>query len=123
MRNVSNFNSDISTNKMYDNTEHSKCDCALPCCVNIYLIFTITEITSKKYIFIQQMEDKNPTDMKQETPMHIAAENGYHEVIEIFLEILTDKNPPNANGWTPLHFAANKGHSECVRVILEEPEV
>ena len=69
------------------------------------------------------MEDKNPTDMKQETPMHIAAENGYHEVIEIFLEILNDKNPPNANGWTPLHFAANKGHSECVRVILEEPEV
>jgi ankyrin repeat protein len=61
--------------------------------------------------------------MKQETPMHIAAENGYHEIIEIFLEILDNKNPPNANGWTPLHFAANRGHTECVRVILEETEV
>ena len=67
--------------------------------------------------------DKNPSDMKQETPMHIAAENGYHEVIEIFLEILDDKNPPNANGWTPLHFAANRGHTECVRVLLEDTEV
>ena len=85
--------------------------------IYFYILFSLKEIV------ILQIDDKNPTDMKQETPMHIAAENGYHEVIEIFLEILNDKNPPNANGWTPLHFAANKGHSECVRVILEEPEV
>ena len=70
-----------------------------------------------------KLEDKNPFDMKQKSPIHLAAENGCVEVIECFIEILEDKNPANANGWTPLHSAVEKGHVECVRILLEEPEV
>ena len=55
--------------------------------------------------------------------MHLAAENGCHEVIECFMEILEDKNPANAHGWTPLHSAADKGHFQCVQIILQESEV
>ena len=65
--------------------------------------------------------------MKQETPMHIAAENGCLDICELILKNpdVKDKNPRLGNNWvrdlkgeTPLHLAATEGHATLVEVLL-----
>ncbi|KAL6696427.1 ankyrin repeat-containing domain protein [Trichoderma pleuroticola] len=55
----------------------------------------------------------------QETCLHKAAENGYHEIIQILLE--NDASPDLAclrDGSTPLHLAAKGGHEAAVRELV-----
>jgi ankyrin repeat protein/serine/threonine protein kinase len=53
------------------------------------------------------------------TPLHIAAQEGYAEIVKILLERGADPNTENKDGWTPLHIAAKEGHVDVVRVLLE----
>lgn len=52
--------------------------------------------------------------------MHIAAEIGQEEVVEILLESNAFVNVRNKNGMTPLHLAARKGYNNMVRRLVVE---
>jgi len=58
-------------------------------------------------------------DDKGATPLHVAAEYGYSEIVEVLLEHGADPNIRDKYGETPLHVAAAFGNSKVVEVLLE----
>ena len=65
------------------------------------------------------------TDKQGNTPLHIAAELGNCECLDILCtEVLkTDKSAlekKNRKGYTPIHLAAKRGHSDAVKTLLEK---
>jgi ankyrin repeat protein len=77
------------------------------------------------------VEDKNPKDVRGETPLHKAAENGYLDICKIILEdpSVDDKNPKCLKIWdmdycrdfkgeTPLHLAAKDGYLEICQLMI-----
>ena len=53
------------------------------------------------------------------TPLHVAAEYGYSEIVEVLLEHGAAPNIREKYGDTPLHYAAMFGNSKVVEVLLE----
>ena len=53
------------------------------------------------------------------TPMHIAAQKGYADVIRVLAKFGVDVNIPLNNGATPMHIAAEQGHANAIRVLKE----
>ena len=53
------------------------------------------------------------------TPLHVAAEYGYSEIVEVLLEHGATPNIRDKDGRTPLHYAAMFGNSKVVEVLLE----
>jgi len=53
------------------------------------------------------------------TPLHYAAWQGHHKVVELLLEHGANPNIQNNRGYTPLHYAAWKGHHKVVELLLE----
>jgi len=53
------------------------------------------------------------------TPLHVAAEYGYSEIVEVLLEHGAAPNIREKYGDTPLHYAATFGNSKVVEVLLE----
>jgi len=45
----------------------------------------------------------NRFDMFQQTPLHIAAEKGFDDMVALFLQRGAKANPADKNNWTPLH--------------------
>ena len=68
--------------------------------------------------------DPNATDTHSCTPIYMAAEKGYAEIVKI-LAPLTDKPnearapipPSRDDGKTPLDIATEKGHQEVINVL------
>ena len=59
---------------------------------------------------------------KLNSPLHIAAENGYLKICQFIIVNVKEKNPENLSGYTPLHKAAKNGHSEVCEFILANVE-
>mgnify|MGYP001356659604 CR=1 FL=1 len=56
------------------------------------------------------------------TPMHLAAENGHLELVQL-IQYKTDVvNPANCKGWSILHSAALNGQLEIIQEISKELE-
>ena len=56
------------------------------------------------------------------TPMHLAAENGHLELVQL-IQYKTDVvNPANGKGWSVLHSAALNGQLEIIQEISKELE-
>lgn len=53
-----------------------------------------------------------------ETPLHLAAQTGHKDVVELLLAYKADANARSLRGWTPLHFAAANGHRDVVALLL-----
>jgi serine/threonine-protein phosphatase 6 regulatory ankyrin repeat subunit A len=60
----------------------------------------------------------NFQDKKGRTPLHLAAYNGYDEVVEVLLTREATVNKPDKGGRTALHWAAYRGHQPAVIVLL-----
>ncbi|KAK8561829.1 hypothetical protein V6N13_149022 [Hibiscus sabdariffa] len=61
-----------------------------------------------------------------ETPLFIAAERGFIDVVKELLQYTTkeDLSMKNKLGFNPLHIAANRGHEAIVQVLLDhDPEL
>lgn len=50
--------------------------------------------------------------------LHIAAELGHEEVVELLLESNAFVNVRNKHGMTPLHLAARKGYNSIIRRLV-----
>ena len=51
------------------------------------------------------------------TPLYLAVENGYPEIIKILVNETRFKNPPGSTDATPLHLAARLGDIDTVQLI------
>ena len=68
----------------------------------------------------EQGGEINPSDDEGDTPLHIAAQEGYLNVCQAIMKQLIDKNPRDYDGITPLHLAAEEGHFQICKFILEK---
>lgn len=53
-----------------------------------------------------------------ETPLTLAAQKGYLEIVKVLIAAKADVNKTNKNGLTPLIFATLNGHLEIVKALI-----
>lgn len=61
--------------------------------------------------------DLNAMTIYRETPLHMAAKNGFNHTTNELLRLGADKNVKDFLGNTPLHWAARHGHTEIVYIL------
>ena len=47
-------------------------------------------------MIVERVEDKNPSEIDGQTPLHFAAGNGHLNICNLIIEIVQDKNPATA---------------------------
>jgi len=57
--------------------------------------------------------------VKFETPLHVAARNGFPMCVRRLIELGANTRATNADGYTPLHCAAQSGHVPTLQVLLQ----
>ncbi len=62
----------------------------------------------------------NVKNRYDQTPLHIAAEKGCTETVELLLKEGADINAENSDGQTPLHEAVWNGYTETVKLLLDK---
>ena len=62
---------------------------------------------------------KRNTDKNGNSPLHIAAQRGFDEIVELLVNFDGDVNRINDNGFSPLHLAAIKGHTKVIQILLQ----
>mmetsp|Transcript_35160 Transcript_35160/g.44424 ORF Transcript_35160/g.44424 Transcript_35160/m.44424 type:complete len:309 (+) Transcript_35160:195-1121(+) len=77
------------------------------------------EICNDQGTLCELLDFKNPDD-HDETPMHIAAEYGYPEMVRCLAKYGVNPDVVDDIGWTPLMIAALNGQFQVVQVLLEE---
>uniref|UniRef100_A0A6P7F814 Serine/threonine-protein phosphatase 6 regulatory ankyrin repeat subunit A isoform X2 n=1 Tax=Diabrotica virgifera virgifera TaxID=50390 RepID=A0A6P7F814_DIAVI len=58
-------------------------------------------------------------DKHGKTGLHIAAQHGHLQMVEVLLGQGAEINSQDKNGWTPLHYAARAGHVDVVKLLVE----
>ncbi len=53
------------------------------------------------------------------TPLHMAAQNGHRDVVELLLAKGAEVNAKDNYDWTPLHIAAQYGHKDVVELLRQ----
>jgi len=78
-------------------------------------------------ILLKNNSNINIKDGDGNTPMHIASQKGFKDIIKEFLKhqekngnMISQINDKNNYGWTPLHMACQNGSLEIVKVLLEK---
>ena len=61
----------------------------------------------------------NALDEYGASSLHLAAQGGYNEIINLLINSQANVNLLNKDGWTPLHFAARKGLLETSFLLLK----
>ena len=69
--------------------------------------------------------DKNPgvqieNISKRKTPLHLAAQLGNLEIVQLIKSCLNLINPTDEGGWSVLHLAASNGHVDIVKEIAKD---
>ena len=65
---------------------------------------------------ISKGADVNAKDKDERTPLHLAAQYGHTEIVELLLKKESiDVNAKDKDERTPLHFAALNGHTDTVK--------
>ncbi|CAM9303685.1 unnamed protein product [Discosporangium mesarthrocarpum] len=68
--------------------------------------------------YIDRGGDVNLLSDKQQTSLHVAAFEGFDEVIALLLSVEAHVDARNPKGVTPLHLACKFGHIEAAKVLL-----
>jgi ankyrin repeat protein len=71
-------------------------------------------------LFLENNADMQVHDIKGNTPLHFAAENGLLEVAQILLKRNAEVNSKNNHGSTPLLLASEFGHPDVVQLLLDK---
>jgi ankyrin repeat protein len=60
----------------------------------------------------------NQTNADEDTPLHLAAENGHRDMVKLLLDNRADIEARDSEGMTVLHRAARFGQRDCVEELL-----
>ncbi|MCS7244590.1 MAG: ankyrin repeat domain-containing protein [candidate division WOR-3 bacterium] len=74
---------------------------------------------SKVKDLIKKGADINSKNEYGKTPLHIAVENNYEDIVKVLLENKADVNIKDNNGNTPLHIAVMKGNEYIIKELLK----
>ena len=74
-------------------------------------------------LLIENISDKNPSDMHGYTVLHAATRNGHLEICRLVTQSVVNKNPQSHFGDTPLHEAARGGHLEVCRLLMKDIDI
>ena len=58
------------------------------------------------------------TNRNNETPLHIASQNGHLEIVKLLIASGGLVNDANRDGETPLHLATSTGNLEVIKVLI-----
>jgi hypothetical protein len=58
---------------------------------------------------------KETLNRKKQTALHLAAQNGCQEIVQLILNFQVDVNAQDKGGFTPLYLAAKNGHLGMMR--------
>jgi len=87
------------------------------------LFLTATEFgqaeTLKSLFLHRELNADEELDAKKRTALHIAAEKGFSDIIELLLERGANAHSLDCKGRTPLHHAAEAKDSRCISLLLE----
>jgi ankyrin repeat protein len=92
------------------------CDSELDCVVPLFLAVTTGDLAKVKQALICTNPNISAGGMR---PLHIAARNGYLEIVELLLEHGANPNVQDNDGRTPLHYAVENCHVGVARVLLD----
>ena len=70
-------------------------------------------------VLIEKNANVNKQDKYGDTPLHLAAGNGYHNICKLLVENNANINQPNNKGNTPLHLAAEERHIDVIEILLD----
>jgi ankyrin repeat protein len=73
----------------------------------------LLEVFGSSSDFVNCREDENDN-----TPLHLAAANGYVDLVEMLVGRGASVHHTNKSGNTPLHWAAANGQERCVQLLL-----
>ena len=77
------------------------------------------EVVKKIATMVPQWVNSSDSDNNMQTPLHLASEKGYEEIVNILM-LHNAKPCPTKNGSTPIHMAVQKGHIKVMRTLLSK---
>ena len=69
-------------------------------------------------LLLKRMSDVNDAGFNHCTPLHLAAEGGHLEVVELLLSKKAETEKRMSFGDTALHLAVRNGHVLCVKALV-----
>ena len=84
-------------------------------------IHTALQLHSDHHIqhFLKTSKDVNVRDVREQTPLHLAASEGMLPVVKKLLKKKADINAQDSKGWTPLHCSTNEQHFSISQFLLQ----
>jgi len=70
-------------------------------------------------LLVEQGADVSQRNNARQTPLHLAAEQGYNKIARMLIERGADVNAVDSSGWTPLHRAVQRGNIRVMELLLE----
>ncbi|KAL6824588.1 ankyrin repeat-containing domain protein [Trichoderma sp. SZMC 28015] len=77
---------------------------------------------SRLRVFEYNFHRRQPNP-KYSTGLHIAAESGWNEIVEILLQDIADADARDEFNRTPFYLAASSGHSAVMRTLLSSDQI
>lgn len=70
-------------------------------------------------LLIENNAPVNARSSKKQTPLCLAAQKGFSQVVQLLLEHGAEPNNEDEGKYTPLHLASSKGYEHCVDLLLK----
>lgn len=73
-----------------------------------------------RYLLDHDTAIVNSLNDSYDTPLHVAAQEGFVDIARLFIERGCDVNLLNLDGMTPVQLAARNGHSHTIKMLINE---
>lgn len=84
----------------------------------------IATFNRRKNILEYLIEERNvavdDVDRLSKTPLQIAAQNGYKDIVKVLLRNKASVTYKDPSGWAALHYAVRNGHEDVAKLLLEK---
>jgi ankyrin repeat protein len=89
-------------------------------CTALYFSVLSAQVQMVEVLADGYCADVNASDVGDLSPLHIACEKGYADIVKCLLLLGADYAALDIRGRTPLDWAIFKGHKDCVALISPE---